>query len=141
MNNYNYMNYNWYRDMDRKNTDYNNQKLFNPKEGFIKGNMFSNLYNQYKNYQPVVLNPKNEQQKLLFDLQGICFAAHELNLYLDTHPEDQSMLMLFNDYCEKERKLVTEYEGKYGPLMVSNKTSGNTFAWVDKIWPWEVDNV
>ena len=112
MNNYNYMNYNWYRDMNRKNTDYNNQKLFNPKEGFIKGNMFSNLYNQYKNYQPVVLNPKNEQQKLLFDLQGICFAAHELNLYLDTHPEDQSMLMLFNDYCEKERKLAKEYEEK-----------------------------
>ena len=44
MNNYNYMNYNWYRDMDRKNTDYNNQKLFNPKEGFIKGNMLDLLF-------------------------------------------------------------------------------------------------
>ena len=44
----------------------NNQQLFNPNEGFIKGNLFSNLYSEYKNYKPQNLNPRNEQEKMLY---------------------------------------------------------------------------
>ena len=93
MNNYKYYDY-----LYRNNMNMNNQNLFNPTEGFIKGNMFSNLYSEYKNYKPQRLNPKNEQEKMLYELDSISFAAHELNLYLDMHPEDQSMVTLFNDY-------------------------------------------
>ena len=140
MNNYNYMNYNWYQNLNRKNTNYNKENLFNPEEGFQKGNMFSNLYTGYKNYQPARLVPRSEQERMQFELQTICFAAHELNLYLDTHPEDQSMLMLFNDYSRKKEVLTREYENKYGPLMVK-EINNNSFEWVNKAWPWEVRNV
>ena len=44
MNNYKYYDY-----LYRNNINMNNQNLFNPKEGFEKGNMFSNLYSEYKN--------------------------------------------------------------------------------------------
>ena len=129
---------NYFRyDMYRMN---NSPKLYSPKEGFEKGNMFMNLYNEYKNYQPVSLKPKNDQEKMLFNLQAICFAAHELNLYLDLHPEDQSMITLFNDYIKKIEELTRQYESKYGPLTTSFEMNKG-FNWVEEKWPWEVDNV
>lgn len=137
MNNYKYYDY-----LYRNNMNMNNQNLFNPTEGFIKGNMFSNLYSEYKNYKPQMLNPKSEQEKMLYELDSISFAAHELNLYLDMHPEDQSMVTLFNDYRRKLEELTKNYESMYGPLTVnSNEMENKTFSWVNTSWPWEGRNV
>lgn len=137
MNNYKYYDY-----LYRNNMNMNNQNLFNPTEGFIKGNMFSNLYSEYKNYKPQMLNPKSEQEKMLYELDSISFAAHELNLYLDMHPEDQSMVTLFNDYRRKLEELTKNYESMYGPLTVnSNEMENKTFSWVNTSWPWEGKNV
>ena len=57
--------------------------LYSPEEGYMKGNLFPELYDQYKNYQPVILRAKDEQSKLLLELSAVSFASHELNLYLD----------------------------------------------------------
>ena len=99
--------------------------------------MFSNLYSQYKDYRPMNVNPRNEQERLMYEIQTICFAAHELNLYLDLHPEDSSMIMLFKDYSETARKLKNEYESKYGPITVNNINNENLFTWQTDKWPWE----
>ena len=40
--------------------------LFEPYEGFIRGNLFDDLYQQYKNYRPRRLVPDNEQAELFF---------------------------------------------------------------------------
>ncbi len=137
MNNYKYYDY-----LYRNNMNMNNQNLFNPKEGFIKGNMFSNLYSEYKNYKPQQLIPTTEQEKLLYELDSISFATHELNLYLDLHPTDQSMVTLFNDYRRKLDELTKKYESMYGPLTVnSNEMENKTFSWVNTSWPWEGKNV
>ena len=135
MNNYKYYDYLYRNNM-------NNQNLFNPKEGFIKGNMFSNLYSEYKNYKPQNLNPRSEQEKILYEIDTYSFAAHDLNLYLDMYPEDSSMVTLFNDYRRKVDELVKVYENKFGPLTVnSNEMENKTFSWINSPWPWEVDNV
>ena len=139
MNNYNYFN-DFYREYPQiGNKDYNTN-LYSPTEGYLKGNLFSNLYSEYKNYRPQKLMARNEQEKLLYELESISFAAHELNLYLDLNPNDTSMLMLFKDYEEKCKKLTSEYENKYGPLSVSEVNSTKEFTWVNN-WPWEVKNV
>ena len=129
---------NYYYQYDWRNNSMDNMNLFNPKEGFEKGNMFENIYSQYKNYKPQELRPMNEEERLLYNIQTICFAAHDLNLYLDTHPEDQSMITLFNDYLKKEEELINEYESKYGPMTIKD---GSMNKWVNSKWPWEVDNV
>ena len=137
MNSYNY---DWYRNNTNQmffNGMNYNPNLYNPKEGFEKGNMFSNLYEQYKNYRPINANPRTEQEKMLYEIQTMCFAAHELNLYLDLHPEDSSMIMLFKDYSETARKLKNEYESKYGPITVSNINNENLFTWQTDKWPWD----
>lgn len=153
MNNYNFINYDWYRNMPKNNRygnlnmrnnnyfypEFNlNNNLFPPSEGFKNGNLFSNLYNQYKDYSPLKPNAKTNQEKELLKIQEISFAAHELNLYLDTHPNDQSMLTLFNDYQNQLNELVSNYENKYGPLTVNNSINTNFFTWEENTWPWEV---
>ncbi len=130
-----YINYDWERATG------SNNNLYNPSEGYQKGNMFKNLYNSYKNYQPVPLKPTNEKEKKCYELSAIAFAAHELNLYLDLHPEDQSMFMLFQDYQRKANRLMEEYEKEYGPLNVSSEEMNQSFTWQSDNWPWEGKNV
>ena len=119
----------------------NNQNdLFQIEEGFLIGNLWRNLYDPYKNYMESRLVPKNEKEKCLYELSIVSFAAHELNLYLDIHPEDKSMFMLFVDYQKKANRLMEEYEEKYGPLCINSESMNESYAWVNN-WPWEVTNV
>ena len=113
--------------------------LFTPAMGLDNGNMFSNLYEPYKNYKPANVSANNEREALMRELGRISFAAHELNLYLDLHPEDNSMISLFNDYREKANQLMREYDQKFGPLMInSNSLNQTPFMWEKDIFPWEV---
>ena len=113
--------------------------LFSPAVGLDNGNMFSDLYQPYKKYKPANVSANNERESLIRELARMGFAAHELNLYLDLHPDDTSMITLFNDYREKYNQLVKQYDEKFGPLLISSNTLNQTpFMWVKDIWPWEV---
>ena len=113
--------------------------LFSPAVGLDNGNMFSDLYQPYKNYKPANVSANNERESLIRELARMGFAAHELNLYLDLHPDDASMITLFNDYREKYNQLVKQYDEKFGPLLISSNTLNQTpFLWERDIWPWEV---
>ena len=81
-------------DINRPMANSNINNLAGLYTGYIQGNMFNNLYDQYKNYQPETLRASNEQERLFLELSRNHFAAHELNLYLDLNPNDISMLKL-----------------------------------------------
>ena len=70
----------------------NNTNLADPKEGFLRGNLFNNLYDPYKNYKYKILNPTNKKEELLFNILMYKFALKELNLYLDNYPNNNQML-------------------------------------------------
>ena len=113
--------------------------LFTPAVSLDNGNLFSNLYSQYKNYKPVAVTANNEREALMRELGRMAFAAHELNLYLDIHPDDTGMITLFNDYREKANQLMSEYDKKFGPLTInSNSLNQTPFMWEKDVWPWEV---
>lgn len=157
MNNYNFFNDEWYKNTMRNSCDDLNSRnilfpnmngnkmdipnmtsLFTPEEGYNKGNLFANLYDQYKNYNPRPLKAVSEKERLLLELSRIKFAAHELNLYLDIYPDDNSMLTLFNDYRNRANELKKQYESLYGPLTISSNSLENSpFMWVENSWPWE----
>ena len=127
------MNFNYFL---RENMDSTN--LFNPDEGYNLGNMFVDLYSNYKNYNPVKLVGKTPEERDYLELSRISFAMHEMNLYLDIHPDDRKILQLFNDYRKMFLDLEKKYEEKYGPLTTySGEMSKTPFAWVQKTWPWE----
>lgn len=116
-----------------------NSNLFNPYEGFIKGNLFKNLYDSYKNLKPVNIKINNEFDEMLMNVSELSFARHELNLLLDVYPNDQNVLNLFNRYLKMEKKARENYERRFGPLEVTSDNQTNTpFMWVKDKWPWEM---
>ena len=133
-------NYNYYpSNMDR---DMNNPSFFNKEEGYIKGNMFRNLYSQYKNYEPAILRPANEQEEMFLRMSEAEFAAHDLNLYLDLHPNDGNALDLFNKYRKEANRLMMEYEEKYGPILISSDSLNTSpFLWQTLIFPWNMEGL
>lgn len=110
--------------------------LLNSKEGFLKGNMWGNLYDGYKNYKPVNLKPTNEREMLLYKIMEIDFAVNDLNLYLDIHPEDRSIYEKFKMYVNECLRLKDEYAKKYGPLSLDMDMS-DSYTWLNNPWPWD----
>lgn len=110
-----------------------------PVKGWMRGNLFADLYDPYKNYKPEELNPKGERETLLYQLMQYKFALIELNLYLDMHPNDEEMIRLYNKYLDIEKQMCDKYESMYGPLTLdSNYLDKNSWTWKNSPWPWEV---
>lgn len=115
-----------------------NEDLADPKTAFLRGNLFNNLYDPYKNYKYGILNPSNKKEELLYNLLMHKFALKELNLYLDNYPNNMKMINLYNEYLSEEKKLCEEYEKNYGPLTTDSRFTGdNNWKWIKSPWPWE----
>ena len=110
--------------------------VVSPMEGFLRGNMFKDEYEPYKNLTYFKLNPSNDKERLLYQVMAYSFAINDLNLYLDLHPDNKGMLDLFKKYVKEEKELCKEYVNKYGPLEV-NEVMGQKFDWINSPWPWE----
>lgn len=133
---YNYTNNNYNEPMYTK--DENPSSLYDPYNGFIRGNMFPDLYNSYRIDKPYDLMPNNDKESLLLYVDAIGFAAHDINLYLDIYPNDKDMIELFNQYRMEANKLKEEYQSKFGPLLISSDATNKTpWSWDDRPWPWE----
>lgn len=80
------------------------------------------------------------QTHLLRQIQELQFVAVELNLFLDTHPQDQEALALFNQVHQELKQCVQIYEQKYGPLLSYGYSPAeqNCWKWVETPWPWEI---
>lgn len=81
------------------------------------------------------------KQELLRQIQELGFVALELNLFLDTHPDDEAAL---NDFCyitNNLNQLKQLYCQNFGPLINfgNSMLSKNTWTWAseDDKWPWE----
>lgn len=116
-----------------KKIDYNDG-ILNAKDGFLRGNMFKNEYVPYKQYNVAKLVSNSEKGDLLMKIYEYDFALNDLSLYLDLHPDDNSVYELFKMYTEKEREYVKEYERKYGPLEL-NCSDYSSYMWEKGPWP------
>lgn len=112
--------------------------LADPKVAFLRGNLFNELYDPYKNYKYADLKPSNQKEELLYNIMMYKFVLTDLNIYLDNYPNDTECIMLFNKYLAEEKKLSNQYEKNYGPLTVDNETMGTDYwKWIKSPWPWE----
>ncbi|KAB3527303.1 spore coat protein CotJB [Alkaliphilus serpentinus] len=80
----------------------------------------------------------HERVHLLKKIQEVEFAAVELQLFLDTHPQDQRALMEFNHYSRELMMLKQQFEMQYGPLLnFGFSPSQYPWRWIEGPWPWE----
>jgi spore coat protein JB len=83
--------------------------------------------------------PDNEYYKILHDLQAADFVLVELNLYLDTHPNDENAIRQFNQYSALRKQIALQYEANYGPLLgFGHSQPQDTWQWIEAPWPWQV---
>lgn len=78
------------------------------------------------------------EQCLKAKIQEAQFAAVELQLYLDTHPEDSAAMTDYHCYSEKLQQLIARYEQEYGPFLNFGHSISDTGSWVFQKWPWEL---
>lgn len=71
-------------------------------------------------------------------LQELEFAAVDLNLYLDTHPEDEEAIEKLSGYNDEIEKMRAEYEEKETILFSHHvRTKEDLAKWINDPWPWE----
>lgn len=97
-----------------------------------KGNIDEELYKPYKNYQVAKLNDNDLQVKL----SSYLFMLIDLNLYLDSYPNDIEALNLFDEYKKRLDEITLEYMQVYGPLTIFDMDNKLYWRYL-KGWPWE----
>jgi spore coat protein JB len=76
------------------------------------------------------------REKLLREVMAADFTVIDLNLYLDTHPNNQRAISIYNASVQRAKMLRANYERMYGPLtpMFFSKCP---FNWINEPWPWQ----
>ncbi|MGE5454365.1 MAG: spore coat protein CotJB [Methylocystaceae bacterium] len=82
----------------------------------------------------------NDQKTLLEEVMAWDFTLVELNLFLDTHPDDRQAMNDYNAALKQSAAVRTRYEKEFGPLTaMSPYVTNSTFEWIDDPWPWEIN--
>lgn len=86
------------------------------------------------------MSMSNECSKLLRRMQELEFIAVELNLYLDTHPNDTRAIMEYNRVSDELKRIGEKYISDCGPHLGFGLARNNakTWLWAEQPWPWEV---
>lgn len=78
-----------------------------------------------------------DRETLLRQLSAAQFAAWEMHIYLDTHPQDKQAFQAMQKYRREAEKLRRDFEEKYGPITPTDTIDDMTFTWINNPWPWE----
>lgn len=77
--------------------------------------------------------------EMLEKLQALDFVLVELNLFLDTHPDDLASIQQYNQLSQERTKLANHFQQLYGPLMnFGHSYSKFPWEWSKVPWPWQV---
>ena len=74
----------------------------------------------------------------LVELMALDFAIDELGLYLVTHAQYQEVLQLYWSYIKMANEGREKYQKMYGPLMQTDLTPEDGYAWIKDPWPWDL---
>ena len=112
-----------------------NPKQYDRREALQQGTLFPGLdlpfHRELKSRFPAV-------NSALSELMALDFAVKELNLYLDTHANDQEALDLYASYIKMAKEGRAKYLAQYGPLNSDDLTPEGGYAWLNDPWPWEL---
>lgn len=130
-------------DLDDKLKDFVNleddkkkDNLFNDINGLEYGNMFKDLYDEYKNYKPKKIYASNQKEALLLKIMMLDFAINDLNLYLILNPNDKNTFNKFKEYIKDYKMYKKEYEDKYQVIELCDDTK-DKYTFNSNPWPWE----
>ena len=80
------------------------------------------------------MDSKREAMK---KLMAADFAAYDLQLFLDTHPDDKEAMALYTDAVRKAALARNEYEANYCPVTAASAAGKMPWQWIVSPWTWE----
>lgn len=75
--------------------------------------------------------------RLLREVQEKSFAAHDLLLYLDTHPDSAEAWQAYREAAEARARAVLAYEQQVTALTPDGLLRRDDFDWADGPFPWQ----
>jgi spore coat protein JB len=79
------------------------------------------------------------RQEMMRKIQEADFVLYDVNLFLDTHPDNQSALEFFNQYQMAYLDALAAFESQHGPLTADSTDTSQGWTWVQGPWPWEME--
>ena len=113
-----------------------NPPKYSNEDALTRGTLFPGLDLPFMN-KPNKSNPYAGTP--LGELMGLDFMIKELNLYLDTHPEDEEAFALMKSVIGLAEEGREKYVKMYGPISVSDLKKCSKYTWLRDPWPWEYD--
>lgn len=101
-------------------------ELYAAENALKAGTLFPELHKPMSGYYPCGENCATYEQE-------VAFAAWELRLYLNTHPNDEKALALFRRLCKEVRA------ANYATSFLTDDDCASGWSWVNNPWPWEYD--
>ena len=83
---------------------------------------------------------RRSKAQLMQLINEVSFAVNDMNLYLDTHPDDQMCHGIYDRSRFRIREeALKEYAMYYGPLTIATADDdcSTSWDWVMQPWPWE----
>ncbi len=80
-----------------------------------------------------------DKYSLLKELTVLDFMALDLQLYLNTHPNDYEAICKYNSVIVGADTVRVEYEKHFGPLCSFRSLGRRDWPWMDEPWPWAKD--
>ena len=111
-----------------------NPPMYAPSEALNRGTLFPGLDLPFMN----MVNKTNPYAGTpLGELMALAFMVKELQLYLDTHPDDKDAFKAPRDTLALKREGMARYVKLYGPLTFDQLEDCDRYSWPDGPWPWE----
>lgn len=79
----------------------------------------------------------NHVHPLLLNVQAKTFLAHDLLLYLDTHPHDRTAFEAYRHALAERDEAVRLYESQVRALTPDGMRCSADFNWIDEPFPWQ----
>ena len=108
--------------------------LVPPEAALARGSSFANLYIPYKFETNKILKGSTPRQNILSLIDIYSFLVTDLNLFLDTHPNNERAKMLINTFKTELVKLKDYYNVNFSPITIDSISNE---SYITGPWPWE----
>ena len=111
----------------------NAEDAYDPNMALVRGTLFPGLDLPFMN----VVNKGKLTGTPLGELMALDFVIKELNLYLDTHKDDEEAFQTLQSTLALYEEGRTRYVKKYGPITIRDLKHADCFSWLCDPWPWD----
>ena len=73
----------------------------------------------------------------LTEMMAIDFVTDELELYLDTHADDEEAFALYQTFLLLKKEARERYVQRCSVVTQEDMLGMNEYAWLKEPWPWE----